>query len=266
MLNPVFLFRNSYETEEELKILKEICPDRVFENRTAIPKGSTVIGRFSVLPFYHELEKDLAFNGSKLINTHQQHQYVADMKNWYEDLRDVTPHTWFSMQEYLASNYGGQVVLKGHTNSKRELWKTHMFAKNKDEAREVWCNLLNDGLISQQNIYIREYKSFIKYCENISGMPIIKEFRLFIYNQKIIGHGFYWSNYLEESGNPQLTDEDLSVLQIYADSVGDKSNFYTMDVALDKYGCWYVIELNEGQMSGVNSIDPKILYTNILNA
>jgi hypothetical protein len=264
MDKPVFLFRNSYETEEEFKILKDLYPDRVYEHRTAIPKGSLVVGRFSVLPFYHELEKELTLNNSQLINSHQQHQYVADMKNWYEDLADVTPHTWFTMQEYLASNYGGPVVLKGQTNSKRELWKTHMFANNKDEAREVWSNLLNDSLIGQQNIYIRKFKSFPKYCNNISGMPIIREFRLFVFNQKIIAHGFYWSNFLEESGNPRLSDDDLTVLQIYTDLVGDKSNFYSMDVAEDKAGCWYVIELNEGQMSGVNSIDPKDLYQGIM--
>jgi len=47
--------------------------------RSKVPNGSIAIARYSVLPFYKELEADLAERGSKLINSYPQHQYVADI-------------------------------------------------------------------------------------------------------------------------------------------------------------------------------------------
>ena len=34
-----------------------------------------------------ELEKELATKGSRLVNSYQQHNYIADITNYYEDLK-----------------------------------------------------------------------------------------------------------------------------------------------------------------------------------
>jgi len=61
-LNPVILFRKSFHTHEEA-ISRELESANqhfgVFQQRTEIPEGNLVIGRYSVLPYYRELEKDL---------------------------------------------------------------------------------------------------------------------------------------------------------------------------------------------------------------
>ena len=258
-----FLFRNSYETEDEFKTLKNMCPNKVFEQRSAIPEDSLVIGRFSVLPFYVELEKDLAISNSKLINTYSQHRYAADMENWYRDLKDHTPHTWFTLQEYISDGYNGPVILKGETNSKRELWRTHMFANNQKEAISVYMRLLDDSLIKQQKICIRKFEKLVKYCDDIMGMPIVKEFRFFVLTRKIVAGGFYWSNYEEESGNPLANEVPIEFLNTIIKKIKNQCNFYTLDVAQKEDGSWIVIELNDGCMSGTNSIDPKDLYAAI---
>ena len=264
MSNLVFLFRNSQETEEEFEILQKLYPDIVHESRMSIPPNSLVVGRFSVLPFYKELENDLLLKNAKLINTYSQHLYVADLQNWYQDLKDYTPKTWFTLAEYIADKYEGPVVLKGATNSRRELWKTHMFANNKDEARQVYFRLMDDSLIKTQNVYIRKYEPLVEYCKDVVGMPIVKEFRFFVFNQKIIAGGFYWSNYIEEAGNPMAEAEvPTGWLSDVIDKVGDQNNFYSIDVAQKLNGEWMVVELNDGCMSGVNSIHPKNLYERI---
>jgi hypothetical protein len=48
------------------------------------------------------------------------------------------------------------------------------------------------------------------------------------------------------------------------DRVGDRANFYAVDVAQTVAGDWIVIELNDGQMSGLSENDPEILYCNLL--
>jgi len=47
------------------------------------------------------------------------------------------------------------------------------------------------------------------------------------------------------------------------DKVGNKSNFYVIDVAKTQSGEWIVIELNDGQFSGLSAIDPNDLYMNL---
>lgn len=265
MNNLAFLFRNSYETEEEFQVLKQLAPDSTFELRTKIPPNSTVIGRFSVLPFYTELERDLASNGSKLINSFDQHRYVADIRSWYGDLHYITPKTWFSMQEYIADSYEGPVVLKGETNSKRELWLTHMFAKDKNDARKVYFNLMDDSLIKAQNVCIRVYEPLKEYTKCLSGMPVVDEYRYFVLNGRIVASGFYWSSFMDDISIDK-SDRGLHLVKKAISLIGDNCNFYTIDVAQKANGEWIVIELNDGCMSGTNSIDPKDLYKAILNA
>jgi hypothetical protein len=56
-----------------------------------------VIGRYSVLPFYREVEADLAVNGCKLINSFAQHCWIANFE-YYRHFKDVTPETWDDSQ------------------------------------------------------------------------------------------------------------------------------------------------------------------------
>lgn len=242
------------------------------ENRTKLGPGKTglsqlVIGRYSVLPFYRELEEDIKYAGKfYLINNYSQFRYCSDLGNWYRDFEGSTPKTWFTLQEYLASDYEGPVVLKGETNSRRDKWATHMFANNKDEAREVYCRLLDDGLISQQKIYIRKYEKLVKLIDGVNGMPIPNEWRIFVLYGQVISCSFYWGTYLEDIKEKGITPRrppkwniDMAVSR-----VGSNSNFYSIDIAqLDAYNEWTVIELNEGQMSGLNGVEPKEFYSNM---
>lgn len=227
---------------------------------------SIIIGRYSVLPFYKELETDvLNTNNCELINSYHQFRYCSDLGNWYRDFEGKTPKTWFSLQEYLQDSHEGPVVLKGETNSRRDKWSTHMFANNKDEAREVYCRLLDDGLISQQKIYIRKYEKLIKMIDGVNGMPIPNEWRIFVLYGCVISRDYYWSTYLEDIKelNINPTPPPMAKIAHYMNMVGENSNFYSIDVAQKEDGSWMVVELNEGQMSGVNGADRKQFYSNM---
>jgi len=70
MFNKTYiLYRDTdqYFEEDELIHIKKYF--NCTNSRTNIPNNSLVIGRYSVLPFYKELENDLANRKCKLINT-----------------------------------------------------------------------------------------------------------------------------------------------------------------------------------------------------
>lgn len=263
-MKPIVLYRSGKEWD-----LEKNHAEKYFEciqRRTQVPEKSLVISRFSALPFYKELEDDLKHNGSRLINSYQEHLYIADLKNWYYDLEGLTPRTWFRTQD-IPEN--GKFILKGETNSKKFLWNSHMFANSKKEAIDVEGRLYNDSLISQQSIVIREFIELETFLHSFNGLPITREFRFFCYKNHILSGGYYWSSHTEEllemgiDLNPDQVPK--AFLEKIVSIVLKETNAFVIDVAKTTSGEWIVIELNDLQMSGLSDNDPEVLFKNLSN-
>jgi hypothetical protein len=240
-MNTVILLRK--QDEHEHQIILKYFP--AFYNRSSVPPNSLVIGRYSVLPFYKELVDDLQYNNSKLINSYTQHRYIADLGNWYRDLKDITPYTWSHIDELPDE---GPFVVKGETNSKKFQWSTHMFAKNKKEAIDVMCRLQEDGLLCDQQIYFRKYIPLVKLMDGLGGLDVTKEFRFFICDKQVVSGGFYWSNYEEDLDCiPDPNEVPKEFIDKIINLIGNNARFYVVDVAQTANNEWIVIELKKGQ-------------------
>lgn len=258
----VILYRGTDFEKEELEAASKYftCTDR----RPDIQSGDLVIGRYSLLPFFSDQIKDINYVGAKAINDYNQYLYIADLQNYVYDLKDLTPKTWRNLQDLPEE---GSFVLKGETNSKKSNWLKDMFAVDKKAAIEVYNRLVNDSLIGYQQIYIREYVPLVKYMDGVNGMPVTKEFRFFVAYNKILCGEFYWSNYLADlSEKPNPKDVPMEFLQKVMNIIGNKSNFYTIDVAQTQAGEWIVVELNDGTCAGLSCNDPEIFYSNLCDA
>lgn len=241
---------------------------KLVESRIDIKPGDLVIGRFSVLPFYNEQERDINLVGATLINSYKQHCYIANLMNWYEDLKDFTPKTWTSLEQI---SYNGPFVLKGHTNSRKFQWDTHMYAKDVPTAANIAVELSNDSLIGYQDIVYRQYVPLKTYFNGIHGLPITKEFRFFVAYGQILSGGFYWSSHVWELRDkgfeiPETTEVPRAFLRSIVDRIGKSANFYTIDVAQTESGDWILIELNDGQMAGLSENDAFQMYFNLKRA
>ena len=260
------LFRTSLAEEDELSIAKKYFD--VIESRSFVRPGDNIICRYSSLPYYDELEKDVLNMGGTLINSYNEHKFIADLRNWYYLLSDFTPKTWFSLAEAINDPYEGPYVLKGATNSRKSLWLSHMFAENKEEMRKVYLRLMDDALIGDQGVYIRQFEKFKTYGTAINGMPVAKEFRLFVLDGKIIAKGYYWSNHPEliEQHRPDANEIPRSFLNEVMCRVSGSIRFWVMDVAQREDGEWKIIELNDGTMSGLSCIDHDEFYRSLKKA
>lgn len=244
----------------DVKYTQFFCTNRLLE----IKKGDLVVGRYSMWPFYSDQQKDIEYSGAKLINTYNQHLYIADLGNYVMDLRDLTPRTWRNITDVPET---GAFVVKGETNSRKSNWLKDMYAPNKAAAIDICNRLSNDSLIGQQKIYIREYIPLLKFLDGVNGMPVTKEFRFFVAYGTVLCGGFYWQNYIDDIPVPVYASEvPQEFLKKVIDRVGNKSNFYVIDVARTQSGEWIVIELNEGQQAGLSAINPHELYRNLLLA
>lgn len=256
------LFRKSLAEQGEFEVCKKYF--NTISNRTLLGIYETVIGRYSVLPFYKELEEDLSIIDCKLINSYNQHQYVANIYEWYEELKHLTPKTWFAPSD-VPKTLNSSFVLKGNTNSRKFLWKSHMFAETNKDIMSVYSRLLDDELISHQGIVIRQFEKFINFGYDLVGIPITKEFRFFMYKDKMLSSGYYWANHAD-----YLYPEDIDPNQVPQDFIAEVAsvvskhiNFWVMDVAQREDGQWRLVELNDGQMSGLSCNDADKLYSNL---
>lgn len=260
-MNPVILYRDLGDWKYEKKSAEQnfTC----IKSRMKIKNGDLVIPRYSALPFYKELEEDVLYNGAKLINSYTQHRYAADIEQWYDDLKGLTPQTWYARDLYKLPDEG-PYVLKGETNSKKNWWSTMMYAETKKDAINVHSKLTADGLIGDQEIYVRQYVPLVKYYTGLQGQPITKEFRFFYCYGQMLSGAYYWSNYAEEFDSlPDPAEVPAKFLTEVVERIKDKINFFVVDVAQAEDGSWIVIELNDGQMSGISENNPEILYKNL---
>ncbi len=260
-MNPTILFRKDLNSEDEYKVAKKHF--YVGSNRNDCLNYSLVIGRYSVLPYYRELEKDLEVIGSHLINSYQQHRWIANFE-YYSYLKEYTPETW-NDTNLCTTDYNGPFVVKGKTNSRKYAWNKYMFASNKRIAMEIANELKQDGLIGSQDIIYRKYIPLKTLEIGLNELPFSNEWRLFCYKDKLISYGYYWSSAQEES--IKMANLPQEVLQNFVPKLMNicqqHTNFYVLDIAETKNSEWILIEINDGQMSGLSENDTDILYSNL---
>lgn len=264
------LFRPSLAEAAEMEAARQagfIC----FTQRTSYHEEHPclVVARYSALPYYRELEEDLETLGSKLVNSSREHEWIAHM-DWAFDeaVGPLTFPTWLQLDQVPRDE--APYVLKGRTNSKKQRWSTHMFAPTWAAALEVQARLEEDGLIGEQEIVIRKYVPLLTYFTAIGGMPITKEYRVFVYQRRVLSVGFYWEAFRDDFPyhGVEVPDGqcDLGFVDRVVEAIGDRVPFYVVDVAQDTTGRWWVVELNDGQMSGLSGNSPDKLYRALYEA
>lgn len=259
-MNPIILFRKDITTEPELEVAKKYFP--CVEYRSQVPTDSLVIARYSALPFYKELEVDLKACGSRLLNSKSEHDWIANF-DYYENLKDYTFTSWTEF-EYPYSGYDGPVVVKGRTNSRKHQWSTKMFATDKKAAINVASELANDSLIGPQGLIYRQYVPLKTFEVDFTGLRYTNEFRFFCYKTDILSYGYYWS-IAEHPELGTLDDAAFDLVSKVATIAAQHTNFFVLDIAEKESGGWILVEVNDGQCSGLSLNAPDMLYRNLAN-
>jgi hypothetical protein len=259
-MNPLILFRNHQEYKEEIESAKKIFTVKYLVTDlidfTETIKG-IVIARMCALPFYNEMYLNIQNLGYQMINSYQEHLWISNFE-WYSQLEKYTFRSWVNPIR-IPDNI--KLVVKGRTNSKKWKWDTHMFAENKQQAIQIAYELSNDSMIGEQGIVYREYEELELIELGINGLRFVNEHRLFYYKDKLIANGYYWS--IIDTAYPELDYEGYKFAEEIASICKNFTNFYSIDIAKSVTGQWRLVEVNDGQMSGLSTIDPLEFYTNL---
>lgn len=226
------------------------------------PSFHVVIPRFAALPYYKELQDDLEVFNIRLINSYKQHRYIADLQNYYQDIWDLTFKTWFRLEDVPKD--GGPFVLKGETNSKKFDWNNRMYAETFQDASRVYNELSKDSMIGEQQIYVRQYVPLKRYMTGLHGLPITEEYRFFVCFGQIVDGSYYWASHSDDLKEvPPQHSVPRSFVQKVINRIGDKCNFYVIDISRTESDEWKVVELNDGTQSGLSLINADNFYKNL---
>jgi hypothetical protein len=258
-VGPTLLFRTDSENETELEAARRHWD---VETDRARCQGGLVVGRYSVLPFYEELEQDLADRACRLINTDAQHRWISEFE-YYDSFREVTPESWTEAQFESAPE--GPFVLKGRSSSFKHRWSELMFAKDKADARRIAGILRERQVIVQQGLIFRRYVPLETFEQTAGGLPISNEWRFFFIGKTLIAYGYYWAR-LASRSPPPIDEAGIALAYQCAERVENRAAFFVVDVAKGTDGRWLLIELNDGQTSGLGAINADQFYSVLLEA
>ena len=256
-MKPVLLVRKEFASKYELRHAEKYF--EIKESRVACQE-SLVIGRYSILPFYEELQHDLSLLGSRPINSVAEHNWISTFA-YYETLKKFTPETWDDSNIHTC-RHAGPFVVKGKLSSKKHNWHTRMFSYTKRQAIELAEYLKEDAEIREQGVVYRKYIPLKTYEIGVNGLPHTNEWRFFFLRDRLLSYGYYWSlsNCVSQA---ELKPEGLCLAQEIARLAAEHTTFFTLDVAETEQGDWILIEINDGQMAGPSENNLDELYANL---
>lgn len=194
---------------------------------------------------YKELYEKLKSKGVILINDTIEYERCHLFPNSYADIKGYTPKTrwyedymrinWdfinsefkkFMIKDYVKSAKGTNFPTNFETPVKQEMMKEYI-----DEFIRIRGALFTKGIV------IKEFVDFKKYKD------ITNEYRAFFMKGKLIT--------LSKNSN-QSDNCPFVPIEFVEKFAALKSNFYTVDFAELNSGKWIVVEVGDGQVSGLS--------------
>lgn len=208
---------------------------------------------------YAQLYDALAARGVLLINDPAAYRHCHYLPEWYPQFEGYTPRSvWLAggadipmdeIQQALRPFGAGPILVKDYVKSRKHEWESACYIPSAADSAavarvvrrflELQGDDLNEGLVFREFVPLEPLAIHAK-----SGMPLTKEWRIFLLDGAPILTAEYW-----ETGDYGDATLPLAPFTELAERV--RSRFFTMDIARQMDGAWIVIELGDGQVAGL---------------
>jgi hypothetical protein len=219
---------------------------------------------------YRELYEALKTKNIALINTPEQYIHCHYLPNSFEHIQLKSMETkWMKVTEMdlllkaMLKSFGNSaLIVKDYVKSRKHDWHEACFiptASDTEQAEKVIRRFIElQAEMLAEGIVLREFVELeIMGYHPLSNMPLANERRLFFLNHQLIANFEYWDEMLYNNDHFPLEEFVTLARKV-------KSNFFTMDVAKKSNGEWIIMELGDGQVSGLPiKADLKSFYEQI---
>lgn len=211
--------------------------------------------------FYDRLEQ----KGIFLINAPEEYERYHMLPGWYEDFKECTAKSLWedqgSLENALAMTKGleGCYIVKDFVKSRKHEWFDACFIQNiadKENASKIIGNFINrQGSDLVGGVVLRRFEKLKQTgFHERSGMPLSEEYRVFAYGGKILILDDYWN----EDKVVNLSANERDRIETMVGRL--KSNFVTIDLGRREDGSLIIMELGDGQVSGLQQIKAEDFY------
>ncbi|WP_165247245.1 ATP-grasp domain-containing protein [Paludisphaera soli] len=234
-------------------------PGRMVRGVAERPEPTTAVyrGWMTTPAHYAVLHDALAGRNIRLVNDPAQYRHCHHLPDSYEAIAGLTPRSvWLEgdpgldrIMASLATFGGGPAIVKDFVKSRKHEWFEACFLPRSDDREAVarvvgrFRELQGDDLAG--GLVFREYVEFQPIGTHPrSGMPIVDEHRIFWLDGQPIFHTPYWEGFEAAGQPPPVADFAEAAARV-------PSRFFAMDVARRRDGAWMIVELGDGQVSGL---------------
>lgn len=206
---------------------------------------------------YAGLYDALVARNIRLINDPGQYRHAHHLPENYPVLEGYTPRSvWMTgdldidrIMTALAPLGDVPIIVKDFVKSRKHEWAEACFIPSASDRAAVgrvvgrFLELQDDGL--NEGLVFREFIEFEPVgVHPKSGMPLTEEYRVFWLDGKPVFWAPYWAEGVYRASEPPI--EDFAGV-----AAAVRSRFFTMDMARRRDGGWMLVEIGDGQVSGL---------------
>ena len=208
---------------------------------------------------YAALYTALNAKGLRLLNDPAAYQHCHYLPESYGVIASFTPlSVWLplsgdlnmeAVMTVLAPFGTRPVIVKDFVKSQKHYWAEACYipsAADRSGVERVVRRFLElQGDYFNQGLVFREFVDFQPLAAHSkSGMPLSKEFRVFVLDGEPLYVVDYWEEGDYAGAEPVLEPFRAVMRQV-------QSRFYTMDIAQRADGGWMIVELGDAQVAGL---------------
>lgn len=260
-------------------VVQEDAPDRACRHvrKRDGPNVALYRGWMLSVEDYGKLHAALVRRNVWLVNAPDQYQTCHHFDGWYETLEERTPRSaWVEGRDVegavrLVEEFDGPCVVRDFVKSRKHEWGDACFVESPADARRVVRNFVErqgeslvGGIVVRQFVKLRHLGRHPK-----SGVPMSLEYRSFWLDGEPLLTVPYWAeaSYPTEAFEVEGPAGAVAVgfeppVEKFREAVAQlDSRLVALDLAMTDEGDWIVVEVGDGQVSGLaRPADARALY------
>ncbi|RYD65208.1 MAG: DUF4343 domain-containing protein [Verrucomicrobiaceae bacterium] len=224
------------------------------------------IGYVPLPSHYEQIYHAALSRNIRLLNSPDEYRKAEEFDRFYPFISDLTAESRCVSSiagcEEAARELGYPVFLKGTIQSNKAKGIGSCVAHGPDQLATITTALLSSHRRSLGTIIVRKLLDLRYSRIGPGGFPFGREYRAFIHAGQIVGLGFYWEDHDELAPLDPSEREQVANLALEAFRRLEVP-YLTVDIGQTTQGEWRVIEVGDGQFSGLSQIPVHQLWARL---
>lgn len=215
------------------------------------------VGFIPTLERYGQVYEAAARRNLRLPNGPEAHAEAMEFDRFYPRLEGLTPRSVVLTGPEgcgeAVSELGLPLFVKGALQSLKGKGPSACMATSVEELEHLVSALLGHHL-ARGRVIVRELVPLRFTRRSESGMPMGREFRAFLYANKLVSLGYYWHG---DDELMTLSPDERATVSALCEQAARRlsATFVAVDVGQRDDGGWTVIEVGDGQFAGTGHVE-----------